>query len=102
MRFLFLGSCCLVSVLIVPIVGVGAATATPDSETERNYCRALVYQYDRYSSYADGMSADGRIDRMSGEQQCLKGNFAEGLRLLRAAIERLGFAPLERTPKAGP
>ena len=69
---------------------------TSSSESDRTYCAALVFQYDRYSSYNEGMSADGRVDRTKGEADCRTGNYAEGLRLLKAAIERLGFAPLAR------
>ena len=55
-------------------------------------CDQLAAYYDRYGGrVSEGRMPIGRVDREVGYQECRKGNFAEGIKLLEKAIRRTGY-----------
>lgn len=64
----------------------------PATARDMRRCDQLAAAYDRYSGrVSEGRMPVGRLERELGYQECRKGNFAEGVRLLEQAIRRSGY-----------
>ncbi len=71
--------------IVTGLCGVAVAQA-PTAER----CQLLLATFDRYySKKADGDGSSGsRLDRDIAEAQCLRGNYAEGIRQVEGAMRR--------------
>ena len=70
------------------LLAMSAAAQTQDLRR----CDQLAAYYDRYGGrVSEGTTPVGRVDREVGYQECRKGNFAEGIKLLEQAIRRTGY-----------
>jgi hypothetical protein len=71
-------------------MGLGVSTSALAQDMQR--CNQLAAYYDRYGGrVSEGRTPIGRLDRELGFENCRKGNFAEGIRMLEQAIRRMGY-----------
>lgn len=75
--------------MIVVVMTAGAADAAAQ---DMRRCEQLAAYYDRYGGrVSEGRMPVGRIERELGYQECRKGNFDGGVRLLEDAIRKSGY-----------
>ena len=71
---------------------IALSASTNASAQDIRRCDQLAAYYDRYSGrVSEGRMPVGRLERDLGYQECRKGNFAAGARMLEEAIRRSGY-----------
>ena len=59
---------------------------------DKRRCDQLAAYHDRYGGrVSEGRMPIGRLDRELGYDECRKGNFADGIKMLEQAIRRMGY-----------
>lgn len=72
------------------LVALGISTGAAAQDLRR--CDQLAAYYDRYGGrVSEGRMPVGRLERELGYEECRKGNFTGGIKLLEEAIRRNGF-----------
>ncbi len=75
--------------LALSVIAMPAGAMGPS--TDDTHCRQLMATFDRLVPEYDRSGA--RRDRVLGELECLKGNFAGGEKLLEGALRSVGYKP---------
>lgn len=68
--------------------------AWAETHAGKQRCDQLLAYYDRYfAANREGAPAPGGLDKIIGQDECRKGNHAEGAQQLEIAIRKNGFFP---------
>ncbi len=71
-------------------IALGVSTTALAQDMRR--CNQLAAYYDRYGGrVSEGRMPIGRLDRELGYEECRRGNFAGGIKMLEEAIRRTGY-----------